>query len=1040
MLLKLKQHQHQLIFCLLLFVFIFSGLVIKNFIQLAFAQSSSEWTLLTDGFESGDFLSPTNSNDWTRSTSGCTGTCIQVSSTNTHTGTYSLEAIGQGSNYAQIYKHDLAGGDLDQVKLEFWLDIDAPTISTNVGVASMTDSADGSLAMLRVTSDKKIYISGDSSENQYTISGWNKIAFEFTAGSPGTIKLWINDTLMREFSVDKPNGASYIKLGKVSSGSTTGSFFYDDVNIIMPSISDLWVDQSTGSDSNNGLTEGAAFATIQKAANLAGPGSTVHINSGVYTEQVEPLFKGLNPDNETITFQGEAGETVYIDGDANDDGTRELPSSLWNGLFSLDGVDHVKISNITIRQSNWAGIFANDVEDLEITNVTTLNTNSSGIYIYTAADVSVHDNTVRAGCEHGEDAGNLPQENISIVHVHDFVVYDNHVYDGVGLIYGGEGIDIKGNSYRGNIYGNHVYDMPGDVGIYVGVTSSGSLSNPEQGAYDLNIYNNEVSADKGISVSAESGGHVQDVKIFNNLVYSGAYGGILVTRWNGIDVTGTKRNIDIFNNIVYKQSQDGIVGIGVQCYNEGEVADINIWNNIVSQNGYSQIDVQSCAANVSVENNLIDGYLGNTDEIDPDDAVNCPNCLSGDPSFTDPDASTPDFHLLAGSGGIDSGKAVYVDLDFDGNEELLDFDFDNNTRPINSLFDLGAYEYQTSSYTVTFTAGANGTLTGTTSQSVLSGNDASAVTAVANTGYHLLNWTGTGFTTSTSNPLTVTNVTQDLNITANFAINTHTITASSSGDGTITPSGIITYNYGASQNFVFTPEENQSIRTLYIDGTSVDVASNYTFDNITSNHTIAVTFSSQTLSAGFTSNLTQINENEAIQFIDTSATPDDRTITSWLWDFGDGNTSDQSSPTHTYTNAGTYTVKLTITDDQGNTSTKEIINLITVERGDNSSTPAPTPEPTPEPTSEPTPTPTPNTLPPGKAKDKKIPPGLASDVKGTAVAALEDLKVQATTTFNKFGAFSWIWLGSVVGLSIWSLIILLEKTPTTGHHKFLNFH
>ena len=39
------------------------------------------------------------------------------------------------------------------------------------------------------------------------------------------------------------------------------------------------------------------------------------------------------------------------------------------------------------------------------------------------------------------------------------------------------------------------------------------------------------------------------------------------------------------------------------------------------------------------------------------------------------------------------------------------------------------------------------------------------------------------------------------------------------------------------------------------------------------------------------------------------------------WDFGDGNTSTEISPTHTYTAAGNYTATFTIIDHQGNTST-----------------------------------------------------------------------------------------------------------------------
>lgn len=53
--------------------------------------------------------------------------------------------------------------------------------------------------------------------------------------------------------------------------------------------------------------------------------------------------------------------------------------------------------------------------------------------------------------------------------------------------------------------------------------------------------------------------------------------------------------------------------------------------------------------------------------------------------------------------------------------------------------------------------------------------------------------------------------------------------------------------------------------------------------------------------------------------------------TSWLWDFGDGETSTVQNPTHTYIEAGSYTVKLTVNNDAGsNTISKSGYVLITV--------------------------------------------------------------------------------------------------------------
>ncbi len=58
-------------------------------------------------------------------------------------------------------------------------------------------------------------------------------------------------------------------------------------------------------------------------------------------------------------------------------------------------------------------------------------------------------------------------------------------------------------------------------------------------------------------------------------------------------------------------------------------------------------------------------------------------------------------------------------------------------------------------------------------------------------------------------------------------------------------------------------------------------------------------------------------------FTDTSS--DDKGLTDRLWDFGDNNSSIESSPTHVYASAGTYTVKLTVTDTNGAKNSKSQI-------------------------------------------------------------------------------------------------------------------
>ena len=70
-------------------------------------------------------------------------------------------------------------------------------------------------------------------------------------------------------------------------------------------------------------------------------------------------------------------------------------------------------------------------------------------------------------------------------------------------------------------------------------------------------------------------------------------------------------------------------------------------------------------------------------------------------------------------------------------------------------------------------------------------------------------------------------------------------------------------------------------------------------------------------------NFTSVCQGSPTQFTSTSTTnPSGQQISSYLWNFGDGQTSNQQNPSHQYATAGTYTVTLTVTTGGHCTSTK----------------------------------------------------------------------------------------------------------------------
>jgi len=98
---------------------------------------------------------------------------------------------------------------------------------------------------------------------------------------------------------------------------------------------------------------------------------------------------------------------------------------------------------------------------------------------------------------------------------------------------------------------------------------------------------------------------------------------------------------------------------------------------------------------------------------------------------------------------------------FTDEELTLSYDFET---PVTSNITLYA-KWTINSYTLTYTAGANGSITGDSPQSVDHGSSGTAVTAVPDAGYLFLKWSDD----SLANPRTDSNVTGNIAVTALFA-------------------------------------------------------------------------------------------------------------------------------------------------------------------------------------------------------------------------------------------------------------------------------
>lgn len=412
----------------------------------------------------------------------------------------------------------------------------------------------------------------------------------------------------------------------------------------------------TGNDSNPG-TETSPWRTIQKAADTLVAGDTVYVRRGTYKERIAPKNSGTDA-NHRITYASYPGETATIDG-------RGISVPDYVGLFHMEGKKYITVSRFKVVSSRYYGINADSSSNITIQGNIVSKTVSSGIGVWTCTNVIVDGNDVSKACSGGQ------QEGISVAQTNKFEVKNNHVHD----ILEKEGICLKDGSSYGKVYANNV-ERTSDDGIYVDAW--------ERRTHHIDVYGNivhDVAEDdaSGIGVASEEGGLLENIRIYNNIIYRNPYVGIEVSDW-GEGPSRPMRKIEIVNNTLWRNGTTW--GGGITCQNPDLQSGAIIRNNVCSENYYFQIAVLASLYNkaVKVDHNLLNSFMGEDGEVRGTDYV------EADPLLVNPEKG--DFHLDTASPAIDSGSASKAPAaDYDGISRPQDGDGDGTAR-----VDMGACE------------------------------------------------------------------------------------------------------------------------------------------------------------------------------------------------------------------------------------------------------------------------------------------------------------------------------------------------------------
>ncbi|NQX64230.1 OmpL47-type beta-barrel domain-containing protein [Paenibacillus qinlingensis] len=267
------------------------------------------------------------------------------------------------------------------------------------------------------------------------------------------------------------------------------------------------------------------------------------------------------------------------------------------------------------------------------------------------------------------------------------MIWDNQgsYVDIDGFEVDGNGSDTRNGLYNEGSYvaikNNHVHDIATNIAC---TGSGGAAINTDYYHYGIMT---EVSGNVVHDIGYAGCSFIQAIYIStsgtvkNNLVYN--------TGGAGIHLWHDANNVTIANNTVFSSWFGIVVGGGDYWHTTGPADYINVSNNIIYDNGYGISEQGDTGINNTYTNNLV--YQNSTYNWSLHNGLTHTGTITADPQFVYYNASGGgDYHLSYASPAIDMGLSTYAPLT----------DLDGISRPSGVSYDIGAYEYSPTTFTL----------------------------------------------------------------------------------------------------------------------------------------------------------------------------------------------------------------------------------------------------------------------------------------------------------------------------------------------------